>query len=126
VEDCPPDKAACLIRTPTHGRQQASQIGPARCQLVDILLADPPLDRLRSVQAIALRADNVGNQHLEAACARELYFSDVHFRRIKEILNAALDRHPLPDAAARPPARASAFAHSGGEFFAVDGGMTTG
>jgi hypothetical protein len=34
---------------------------------------------------------------LEAACARALYYGDVRYRRIKQILNAALDREPLPE-----------------------------
>jgi hypothetical protein len=108
---------------PTYCRQQASQIGPATRQVVDTLLADRPLDRLRSVQAILHLADTVGNQRLEAACARALYFGDVRYRRIKEILNAALDREPLPDTPPPPPARLFAFARSGAEFFTADGEM---
>jgi len=121
LEDYPPDKAAYLIHTPAYCRQQASQIGPAARQVVDTLLADRPLDRLRSVQAILRLADTVGVQRLEAACARALYFGDVRYRRIKEILNAALDREPLPDTPPPPPPRAFAFARSGAEFFTADG-----
>lgn len=121
LEDYPPDKAAYLIRTPAYCRQQASQIGPATRQVVDTLLSDRPLDRLRSVQAILRLADTVGDQRLEAACVRALYYGDVRYRRIKDILNAALDREPLPDTPPEPPARAFAFARSGAEFFTADG-----
>ena len=121
LEDYPPDKAAYLIHTPVYCRQQASQIGSATRQVVDTLLADRPLDRLRSVQAILGLADTVGNQRLEAACARALYFGDVRYRCIKDIVNAALDREPLPDTSPEPPARTFAFARSGAEFFTVDG-----
>jgi hypothetical protein len=55
---------------------------------------------------------------LEAACARALYFGDISYRRIKGILNAALDREPLPEAA-RPPVVQPAFifARPATEFF---------
>jgi hypothetical protein len=55
------------------------------------------LDRLRSVQAILRLEESVGSARLEAACKRALYFGDARYRRIKEILNAALDREPLPE-----------------------------
>jgi len=65
--------------------------------VVQHLLGDRPLDRLRSVQAILALADRVGETRLEAACTRALYYGDPHYRRIKEILNTALDREPLPN-----------------------------
>jgi len=118
LEDYPPDKAAYLIRTPAYCREQASQIGPATHQVVDIHLADRPLDGLRSVQAILHLADSVGAQRLEAACRRALYYGDVSYRRIKAILDAAMDREPLPDTPpSAPPTHAFAFARSGAEFF---------
>jgi hypothetical protein len=117
TEDYPPDKAAYLIHTPAYCRQQASQIGSATRQVVELLLADRPLDRLRSVQAILRLAETVGSQRLEAACARALYFGDVSYRRIKAILNAALDREPLPELSPGQPQRSFVFARSGAEFF---------
>jgi hypothetical protein len=56
---------------------------------------------------------------LEAACARALFFGDVRYRRIKDILNAALDREPLPEPApvSTQPARAFTFARSSHDFF---------
>lgn len=120
LEDYPPAKAAYLIQTPAYCRQHASRIGQATRQAVDQLLADRPLDRLRAVQAILGLAKSVGPVRLEAACARALFFGDVHYRRIKTILNAALDREPLPDLGSSPspaPARTFTFARSSGEFF---------
>jgi hypothetical protein len=66
-------------------------------QVVEDLLVDAVLDRLRSVQAILKLAKSVGAARLEAACKRALYFGDGRYRRIKEILNAALDQEPLPE-----------------------------
>ena len=56
--------------------------------MVETLLNDRPLDRLRSVQAILRLEETVGPQRLEAACARAIHFGDIRYRRIKEILNA--------------------------------------
>ena len=70
------------------------------------------------MQAILRLEDTVGPERLEAACARAVYFGDVRYRRIKEILNAALDRDPLPEAPApNPPGRPFTFARSPKEFF---------
>jgi hypothetical protein len=70
------------------------------------------------VQAILRLEETVGAERLEAACVRALHFGDSNYRRIKGILNAALDREPLPDAATPATARQHAFARSGVEFFA--------
>jgi hypothetical protein len=76
-------KVDYLVRTPDFCRKHASRLGPATRQVVDTLLADRPLDRLRSVQAILRLEDTVGPERLEAACARAVYFGDVRYRRIK-------------------------------------------
>lgn len=120
LEDYPPAKAAYLIQTPAYCRQKAARIGQATRQVVDQLLAERPLDRLRAVQAILRLEESVGPVRLEAACARALFFGDVRYRRIKDILNAALDRDPLPDEATTPPAgppRPFTFARPSGDFF---------
>jgi hypothetical protein len=117
LEHYPPDKAAYLERTPDRCRQIAERIGPNTRQVVDTLLDEQPLDHLRSVQALLRLEETVGTQRLEAACARAVHFGDARYRRIKQILNAALDRDPLPDTPASPPARQYTFARSCTEFF---------
>jgi len=97
----------------------AETIGPAVGQVVDLLLSDRPLDRLRSVQAILRLEESVGPQRLEAACARAVYYGDVNYRRIKAILNAALDREPLPDTLPLLPSPSHTFARAGAEFFTL-------
>ena len=92
--------------------------------MIETLLNERPLDRLRAAQAILRLAETVGRPRLEAACARAAYYGDIRDRRIKDILNAALDREPLPDAAPAPSQPTFAFARSGAEFFApVQEGM---
>ena len=123
LEDYPPAKAAYLIQTPAYCRREATRIGQATRQVVDHLLTDRPLDRLRAVQAILGLEKSVGPVRLEAACARALFFGDVRYRRIKDILNAALDRDPLPDEPPTSPAdppRPFTFARPSGDFFPTE------
>jgi transposase len=117
MENYPPAKAAYLIRTPDYCRKLGARIGPATLGVVDQLLNDRPLDRLRSVQAILRLEESVGTKRLEAACARATYFGDVRYRQIKNILNAAQDREPLPETLPAQPALSHLFARSGEEFF---------
>ncbi len=124
LEHYPAAKAAYLERTSERCRRLAIEIGPATQQVVETLLAERPLDRLRAVQAILRLEETVGSRRLEAACARAVYFGDVRYRRIKQILNAALDQEPLPEALPRPAPRSFAFARSAAEFFVSSGGGT--
>ena len=117
VEDYPPAKAAYLIHTPDYCKKLGAKIGPSTQRVVEQLLADRPLDRLRSVQAILRLEESVGSKRLEAACARAAYFGDVRYRQIKLILNAALDREPLPEGQPSQPVLGHVFARSGEEFF---------
>jgi transposase len=117
LEHYPDHKAAYLQRTPDFCRQLAARLGPATSQVVEALLSDRPLDRLRSVQAILRLEETVGAQRLEAACARAVFYSDLRYRRIKQILNAALDREPLPSEAATPLSSPHIFARPTTDFF---------
>ena len=126
-EHYPPEKAAYLERTPERCIEIARMIGPKVTETVESLLAERPLDRLRSVQAILRLEESVGAERLESACARALYYGDPRYRRIKEILNAALDREPLspepvpfPTLQQRSEARQYAFARPASEFFGAE------
>ncbi len=126
MEDYPPSKAQYLLKTPQFCLKLALRMGPHTYQVVERLLANRPLDRLRSVQvtctffvrAILALAESVGEKRLEAACRRALYYGDPHYRRIKDILNAALDRDPLPDqVVVAPNPQGFAFSRQPREFF---------
>jgi transposase len=118
MEDYPPYKTQYLLKTPQYCLKAAARIGTNTHVVVEHLLGDRPLDRLRSVQAILALADSVGETRLEAACARALYFGDPHYRRIKEILNAALDREPLPNqVSASSRSQSYTFSRAPQEFF---------
>ena len=118
LEHYPTGKAAFLEKTPEYCKDRAKRIGAATSEVVENLLAERPLDRIRSVQAILRLVETVGRQRLEAACKRALFFDDYRYRRIKDILNGALDQMPLPE----PPEPAKvkelfAYQRSAEEFF---------
>lgn len=117
TEHYPHGKAAYLEHHPAFCCQAAARLGPATSQVIQSLLAERPLHRLRSAQAILRLEETVGPQRLEAACARAVHFATPSYRRIKEILNAALDREPLPETLLTPPAPASTFARPASDFF---------
>jgi transposase len=119
LEDYPPHKAEYLIQTPAWCRRLAGQIGPFTLAVVEQLLAERPLDRLRAVQAILRLMDTVGKGRVEAACRRTLYFGGPPtYRRIKGILDAALDQAPLPEPEPEKPAQLPfTYARNAAEFF---------
>jgi hypothetical protein len=118
----PPDKVAYLMATPHFCRDQAERIGGAALAVVERLLAERPLDRLRTVQAILRLADKVGPRRLEAACRRALCFDDPGYGTIKRILIRGLESDPLPEfEPPLPPRVPYMFARPGSEIFLQEG-----
>ena len=115
----PPYLRRYLLQPRSYCRTKAEQIGPHTFQVVERLLSDRPMDHLRAVQAILRLEETVGSKRLEAACQRALHFGDIRYRRIKGILNAALDQQPLPEAIPQAPQSEHIFARSTSEFFAA-------
>lgn len=118
IDHYPPYLSQYLLEPRSYCRRKAEQIGPHTAQVVERLLSDRPMDHLRAVQGILRLEESVGPRRLEAACQRALYFGDIRYRRIKDILNAAMDQQPLPDAEGQVPQSAHTFARSTSEFFA--------
>jgi len=118
----PPEKLPGLEWTRERCQALAAEIGPATTELVQILFADPVVDRHgRAVRVLKLR-EQVGAERLEAACARALRFGDLTYRTLKRILDQGLetDVPALPPSA--PPART--FARTAGELLGhVFGGL---
>ncbi len=122
AEHYPPDKQAYLMATPAYCRRRAQEIGPATAALVERLLAERPLDRLRSVQAILRLAEKYDPQRLERACQRALFYDETSYRTVSRILDRAFDLEPLP--AAETTSQCSfAFARPGSEIFPAEGGV---
>jgi len=118
-EHYPPQKAAYLTKPPAACRTLAAQIGPATLGVVEQLLAERPLDRLRAVHAILRLPETVDPSRVEAACRRALFYAEApSYRGIKEILAASLDQEPLPEAESGRPAQLRfVFARAAAEFF---------
>lgn len=121
LEHYPPEKAAYLERTPARCREMAAQVGPATTKVVELLLSERPVDRLRSVQGILRLQESVGSLRLEGACVRALHFGDVRYRCIKDILNAGLDLQELPENLVVLPRRRYAYVRPVGEFLREPG-----
>jgi transposase len=92
----PPDKVAGMMATPTYCLERASVIGPRTFDLVERLLGERPLDRLRTAQAILKLAHKYAPRRLEAAVTRALRFDETSYAAIKRILVRGLDLEPLP------------------------------
>lgn len=110
----PPQKLPGLQLGRESCLERATEIGPAVRQVVEILLADPVLDRLRTAGRILGLVERVGNVRLEAACARALAYDEVSHRAIKAILAQGLEQ-PAAPTPIHPPARQ--FVRSAAELF---------
>jgi len=98
----PPDKMVYLLQTPEWCRLRAAEIGPRTAELIEQLLSERPIDRLRGAQGVLRLAQKYGAQRLEAACARALCFEEIRYRTVKNILIRELDLLPLGPHEARP------------------------
>jgi transposase len=124
----PPGKTRYLEETPDVCRLRAAEIGAHTASVVERLLGERPLDRLTTAQAILRLAARYGPSRLERACARALWFEELHYGSIKRMLEKGLDLEPVADerAAIRTAAR-PVFARAVGEIFPVlEGGVAHG
>jgi transposase len=110
----PPQKLPGLQLGTERCLERATEIGAATRQVVETLLADPVVDRLRTTGRILALAERVGADRLEAACARALAYDEVSHRAIKAILAQGLEQ-PAPPTPTSPPARQ--FVRSATELF---------
>jgi transposase len=94
-EHMPPEKMRYLMRTPIWCKQKAKETGENTLLLVERLLAERPLDKLRTVQGILGLGRKYGSQRLEAACKRALFYDDIKYGTIRNILERELDKQPL-------------------------------
>ncbi|MGH7481053.1 MAG: IS21 family transposase, partial [Longimicrobiales bacterium] len=88
--DLPPDKAIFLMRTPAWCRHRAAEVGSATAALVDALLGQGGLTRLREVQALLRLLDRYAAARLERACALAAT-ADGRTKTVRNILDAGLD-----------------------------------
>ena len=91
--------------TPAWCRDQADEIGPCCRAVIDQLLADRVVERLRAAQGVIGLCKTYGRERLESACRRALAFDDPQYRTVKTILHKGLDQVALCEQAFRPTGR---------------------
>jgi transposase len=115
LADYPPEKVAHFMRTPAWCRRQAALIGPACTQVIDELMAEGALYRLRAAQGVIGLAGKHEGARLEAACARAIEAGDPSYKTIRGILAAGTETQLL--AAPAPGSGAGAFLRGPGQIF---------
>lgn len=92
----PPNQAQALTWSRPTCQARANAIGPATAQVVAELLADRPVDRLRSALRVLRLAEDFSPARLEAACALGLAQGDTQCATLRRWLQAGRDQQPLP------------------------------
>lgn len=100
----PPEAQAFFAHDRDWCLQQARRVGPACTQLIEQLLADRIVERLRGAQGLLRLEQRYQAARLEAACARALVHASPFYRTVKTILAGGFDAQPRPDPSADPPA----------------------
>lgn len=91
----PLDKSLYVTRPREQCGHLASLVGPRCRELVDAMLSERPLDRLRSVHGVLGLGEKHGNDRMERACARAIHYGDPSYGRVKKILESGLDHEEL-------------------------------
>jgi len=91
-EHLPPEAQAFFGRDRAWCADQAQRIGPHCKALIEHLLGDRILERLRAAQGILALLKPYGQDRLEAACARALAHDSPYYRTVKTILSTGADR----------------------------------
>ena len=101
-EHLPPEAQAFFGRDRVWCATQAECIGASCAALIDELLADKVLERLRAAQGVLALLKPYGAVRLEAACARAMAHGSPYYRTVKTILATGADQRA--DAPATTPA----------------------
>jgi hypothetical protein len=91
-EHLPPEAQAFFGRDRAWCATQAERIGPSCVALIEQLLADHILERLRAAQGVLALLKPYGAARLEAAYARAMAHSSAHYRTVKTILATGADQ----------------------------------
>jgi transposase len=118
LEHMPPAAQAFFARDRDWCVEQARRIGAACAELIERLLADRVVERLRAAQGVLRQAEGYGAARLEAACARALAHASPFYRTVKTILVNGYDQQPLPlQAPGEPYAGNARFAREAATLF---------
>lgn len=108
----PPEAQAWLEHDPQWCLARAKEIGPSCHGVILALFNDAVLVNLRGAQGIVRLRKKVGDQRLEAACARALAFHSPKYKTVKGILDKGLES----EAVAQQPAAHDDTYLNGGRF----------
>ena len=119
VRDHLPPQAQAFF---AHDREwlgmQACLVGASCAQLIDRLLADKVLERLRAAQGVISLGKTYGNPRLEAACARALAHDSPFYKTVKSILSSGADLTPMAEPVTPPAYANPRFARDSASLFA--------
>jgi hypothetical protein len=110
----PPEKVQGVFLDRQHCRAAAADIGPATSQIVNELVDDPVINRLRTAGRLLRLRERYGDQRLEAACAKALQYDEPVYATVKRILAEGLDAS-RPSAQPAPTRPVRTFARTAGE-----------
>jgi transposase len=91
----PPEARAFFAHDRAWCLEQAQRVGPSCTALIEHLLGDRIVERLRGAQGVLHLAETYGAARLEAACTRALVHASLHYRTVKSILAGGFDLKPL-------------------------------
>jgi transposase len=100
----PAEKLPGLERTREGCLTQVAEFGSAVQQVVQLLLADPVLDRVHQAGKLMRLSEKYGSQRLNAACQRALDHDDPAYKTVKNILKHNLDQESRSIPVQIPPA----------------------
>ena len=96
-EHLPPQAQAFFAHDRQWCSEQAAGVGPSCLALVQRLLSDHIVERLRAAQGLLALRKTYGRERLEAACARALAHDSPFYRTVKTILGTGADQQPTHD-----------------------------
>lgn len=116
----PAEQRAYADQGPEWCRKAAAEIGLSVFALVEKLLSERPSDRLPTAQGIIKLRRKYSNRRLDFACRRALFFGELKYRTVRNILENGLDSAALPGFETTVPTENSPrprFAREGRELF---------
>ncbi len=117
-EHLPPEAQAFFVRDRAWCAEQAARIGTSCTALIEHLLSDQVLERLRAAQGVLALLTSYGAARLEAACARAMAHGSPYYRTVKTILVTGADQRADAPAATPPAYGRTRFTRPATELFA--------
>ncbi|MDD5298851.1 MAG: IS21 family transposase [Rhodocyclaceae bacterium] len=115
----PPNAQAFFAHDRDWCQTQAARIGPACLTLIERLLEDRIVERLRAAQNVLRLAKSYPAARLEAACARALAHDSPFYRTVKTILAGGHDLQEVSSVPATSRPHSGRFARDAASLFAA-------